>query len=183
MMKRNIFIQIFLLLLMVVPVAAEVSIDGFLQGLYGGRLDQSNPTATEQTASETRMQLRAEHFGDNGEFFGRLDFTYDAADSVQYDWELREGYFKFRLGDKLDLKVGRQIITWGTGDLVFINDVFAKDFGVEEGGLEKLREAVRNNMQRELDNRIASDLKSKVMDQLLVVNSILVHKALVLEAV
>ncbi|MBM2839078.1 MAG: hypothetical protein HW415_1703, partial [Deltaproteobacteria bacterium] len=29
----------------------------------------------------------------------------------------------------LDLRVGRQIITWGTGDLMFINDVFPKDYG------------------------------------------------------
>ena len=104
-------------------VSAEVSLDGFLQGLYGGRLDESNPTATEQTASETRMQLRAEHFGDNGEFFGRLDFVFDGADTARYDWELREGYFKFRLGNNFDIKVGRQILTWGTGDLIFINDV------------------------------------------------------------
>jgi hypothetical protein len=110
------------------PVFAEVSLDGFLQTLYGARLDESNPTATEQTASESRLQLRAEHYGDGAEFFGRLDFVYDAADSAQYIWELREGYMKFKLGQRLDFKVGRQILTWGTGDLIFINDVFAKDY-------------------------------------------------------
>ena len=62
-----------------------------------------------------------------------------------------------------------------------LDDAFAKDFGVEEGGLEKLREDVRNNMQRELDNRITSDLKAKVMDQLLEVNAVQVPKAIVLE--
>ncbi len=156
-MKKNIYIQIALLLLMVVPVAAEVSIDGFLQGLYGGRLDQSNPTATEQTASETRMQLRAEHFGDNGEFFGRLDFLYDAADSVQYEWELREGYFKFRLGDNLDFKVGRQIITWGTGDLVFINDVFAKDYqSFFVGRDDQYLKAPQNAIRAEYYNSLGS---------------------------
>ena len=116
------------LLLMAVPVAAEVSIDGFLQTLYGGRLDESNPTATEQTASEARLQLRVEDYGDAAEFFGRIDFVYDGADSSDYDWELREGYLKFRLGSRLDFKVGRQILTWGTGDLIFINDEFAKDY-------------------------------------------------------
>lgn len=62
-----------------------------------------------------------------------------------------------------------------------LNDEFAKDFGVEDGGIEKLREDVRGNMQRELDNRLGVDLKAKVMDQLLVVNSIQVPKAVVLE--
>ena len=120
-----------LLLVMValtVPLKAEVLIDGFLQNLQGARLDETNPTATELTASETRFQLRAEHFGDAGEFFARLDFVYDGADTGAYNWELREGYLKFQLGNNLDFKLGRQILTWGTGDLVFINDVFAKDY-------------------------------------------------------
>lgn len=109
-------------------VMAQLKLDGFLQTLHGARLDKSNPARTEFTASETRMQLRAEHFGDNAEFFGRLDFLFDGADSSRYDWELREGYLKFRLGDNIDIKAGRQILTWGTGDLLFINDVFAKDY-------------------------------------------------------
>ncbi|UCG61448.1 MAG: hypothetical protein JSV52_14190 [Candidatus Zixiibacteriota bacterium] len=117
-----------LLLTAAAPSQAEVTLDGFLQGLYGARLDEDNPTSTEHTASETRLQLRAEHFGDRAEFFGRLDFVWDGSDTVEYDWELREGYLKFRLGKYFDFKVGRQILTWGTGDLIFINDVFAKDY-------------------------------------------------------
>ncbi len=127
MLKRNILI-LTILMMMAVPLRAELYFDGFLQGLYGGRLDDNNPTETEYTASETRLQMRAEHFSDVGEFFGRLDFVYDGADSARYDWELREGYMKFRLGQKIDFKIGRQILTWGTGDLIFINDVFAKDY-------------------------------------------------------
>lgn len=127
MMKRNL-IYLTLILALALPIRAELYIDGFLQGLYGARLDENNPTATEMPASETRMQLRAEHFGNVAEFFGRLDFVYDGSDSSDYDWELREGYMKFRLGEFADFKVGRQILTWGTGDLIFINDVFAKDY-------------------------------------------------------
>lgn len=137
-----------LLLLAAVPASAEVRIDGFLQGLYGGRLDQHNPTETEYTASETRLQLRTEHFGDGVEFFGRLDFLYDGALANQYDWELREGYMKFRLGTNFDFKVGRQILTWGTGDLIFINDVFAKDYrsffvGRDDQYLKAPQDAIR----------------------------------------
>ncbi|MEW5796024.1 MAG: DUF1302 family protein [Candidatus Zixiibacteriota bacterium] len=117
-----------LLMISAAPAPAQVTFDGFLQGLYGGRLDKNNPTATEQTASETRLQLRVQHTGASGEFFGRLDFVFDGADTASYDWELREGYLKFRLGSRFDFKVGRQVLTWGTGDLIFINDVFAKDY-------------------------------------------------------
>jgi hypothetical protein len=28
----------------------------------------------------------------------------------------------------MDVKLGRQILTWGTGDLIFINDLFPKDW-------------------------------------------------------
>ena len=127
-MKRLVLIAMSLLVVTASPMKADVFLSGFLQGLFGGRVDENNPTSTEMTASETRMQLRAEHFGDQGEFFGRLDFVYDGADSAQYDWELREAYMKFRLGENIDFKIGRQILTWGTGDLIFINDVFAKDY-------------------------------------------------------
>ena len=68
-----------------------------------------------------------------------------------------------------------------TSELPELDDVFAKEFGVEEGGLAKLREDVSANMQRELNNRIQSDLKAKVMDKLLEANPVLVPKAIVRE--
>ena len=110
------------------PSFAEVYWSGFLQGLYGAGTDAKNPTGSEYTAAESRMQMRVEHFGDSSEMFGRLDFLWDGAQAAEYDWELREAYIKFKLGDQIDIKAGRQILTWGTGDLIFINDLFAKDY-------------------------------------------------------
>lgn len=128
MILKNVLTVLSLLFLAAPGLQAEVNIDGFLQMLQGARLDQGNPTATEMTASETRFQLRVEQYGDAGEFFARLDFIYDGADEAVYDWELREGYLKFRMGQNFDFKIGRQILTWGTGDLIFINDMFVKDY-------------------------------------------------------
>ena len=62
-----------------------------------------------------------------------------------------------------------------------INEEFAKAFGVEEGGVEKLREDIRANMKRELDNRIMMDIKTKVMDQLVAKNPLDVPKAIIQE--
>ena len=109
-------------------MAGETYMSGFLQGLYGAGIDRDNPTSSEYTASESRLQLRMESFSDNAEFFGRLDFVYDDYNDPNVDLELREAFMKFRMFDKLDFKIGRQIITWGTGDLIFINDLFAKDY-------------------------------------------------------
>jgi hypothetical protein len=63
--------------------------------------------------------------------------------------EIREGFLRFTtLSDHLDVKAGRQISTWGTGDLLFINDLFPKDWvsffiGREDQYLKAPGDAVR----------------------------------------
>ncbi|MBI2835201.1 MAG: hypothetical protein HYX76_12320 [Acidobacteria bacterium] len=54
------------------------------------------------------------------------DLLYDAVTRA-FAHDLREGYAGVGRGS-LDLRVGRQIVTWGLGDLFFINDVFPKDW-------------------------------------------------------
>ncbi len=119
---------ILLILLSFSTLSAEMMPSGFFQTLWGASLESLNPAASEYTALETRLQLRLEHLGEIGEFFGRIDFLHDSYLNSSGRVDLREGYAKFPIGDKLDFKIGRQIITWGTGDLLFINDVFAKDY-------------------------------------------------------
>jgi len=108
--------------------AQDVSLRGFVEGLWTGGLDDRNPVDRDYQAAETRLQLRAESYGDNAEVFAKVDFVQDGFDSANYFWELREAYVKFRTPIDIDFKIGRQILTWGTGDLIFINDVFAKDY-------------------------------------------------------
>jgi len=67
------------------------------------------------------------------------------------EWELREGNIALSLPEPLndlDLKVGRQILTWGTGDLIFINDLFPKNWesfflGRDEEYLKEPSDALR----------------------------------------
>ncbi len=47
-----------------------------------------------------------------------------------------------------------------------VDEEFAKAFGIEDGSLETLRTEVRENMQRELDERIKAQLKRQALDQL-----------------
>lgn len=51
-------------------------------------------------------------------------------------------------------------------ELPALNDEFFATYGVEEGGEEKFREEVRNNMQRELKNAALNKVKTSIMDQL-----------------
>ncbi len=116
------------LLLTAVASAQGLPVDGFVQGLWGGSLQERNPVPSDYSASEVRLQMKLEQYSGGGEFFARTDFVYDDVTEPKYDWELREGYVKFTLFKYVDFKLGRQISTWGTGDLIFINDVFAKDY-------------------------------------------------------
>ena len=60
-----------------------------------------------------------------------------------------------------------------------IDEAFAKAFGVEDGSVDKLREDIRGNMERELDNRLRTEIKNAVMDQLIEKNPIDVPAAIV----
>lgn len=48
-----------------------------------------------------------------------------------------------------------------------LDDEFAKAFGVEEGGMEKLKGDIRENMERELAQKLSQKNKDKVMDLLI----------------
>lgn len=108
---------------------------GFLE-VRGGVRTRDDPDQKDASIGEARLQLQTDRA--LGPALGRLtaDFLYDPVlDEQQVDLEegrgwldLREANLLFRPGERVDLKIGRQILTWGTGDLVFINDLFPKDW-------------------------------------------------------
>ncbi len=63
-------------------------------------------------------------------------------------------------------------------DLPEINDEFLKAFGIEAGGIERLRQEIGDNMRRELGETIRMNVRKQVMDQLLASNPIEVPKVL-----
>jgi trigger factor len=60
-----------------------------------------------------------------------------------------------------------------------LDDEFAKAFGVEEGGIEKLRSDIRQNMERELTQKLSQKNKDKVMDLLLENHDFTVPQAMI----
>ena len=96
------FLMTALMVVTILPMAGSVAaqdlyINGFVEGLWGAGLDDKNPTDRDYPAAETRLQLRAESYGDNAEVFAKIDFVQDGFDSTNYEFELREAYIKFRL--------------------------------------------------------------------------------------
>ena len=99
---------------------------GFAEGGLGARWDDIE-NLDKLTLGELR--LRAETSYDHSSF--RVDFKGDLAwDHVveDLDGQVREFALTFRPAAKVDAKLGRQVLTWGTGDLLFLNDQFPKDF-------------------------------------------------------
>ncbi|MDX1508151.1 MAG: trigger factor, partial [Woeseiaceae bacterium] len=53
-----------------------------------------------------------------------------------------------------------------------VDDELAKMFNVEEGGLEQFKQDVRENMEREAEQKVKNDLREQVMNGLLEANPI-----------
>ena len=60
-----------------------------------------------------------------------------------------------------------------------LDDSLAEVYGVEDGGIEKLTNDVRENMEREAEQRIRADLRDQAMTGLLEANPVEVPKALI----
>ncbi|MFC4314179.1 trigger factor [Steroidobacter flavus] len=60
-----------------------------------------------------------------------------------------------------------------------LNEEFAKVYGVEEGGIERLRSEVQENMERELGEAIKARVKKQILDGLLAANPIELPKSMV----
>lgn len=112
------------------PAGADADLHGFVETAGGVRTaDSPVQTQEDYTLRETRAQIRLNAYGEGTEAFVRLDALQDAVASSATELELREAFLRFTTaGGHLDVKGGRQALTWGTGDLVFINDLFPKDW-------------------------------------------------------
>lgn len=60
-----------------------------------------------------------------------------------------------------------------------VDDAFCATFGIEEGGVERLRADVRANMARELGQNVRARLKAQVLEQLYTANPVEVPRTLV----
>jgi trigger factor len=62
-----------------------------------------------------------------------------------------------------------------------LNDAFAEQLQIKEGGITQLRTEVRKNLERELKDVLRHDLRQKITDALLKANEIELPKALIQE--
>ncbi|HMB71944.1 MAG TPA: hypothetical protein VKQ06_00120, partial [Gammaproteobacteria bacterium] len=120
---------------------------GFLETAWGRRLDADPNFATRQSLGDMRARLETQWSNQVTRLTFAGDALYDDYES-EFDIEVRDLSFQFTPGEQVDLKVGRQILTWGTGDLLFLNDLFPKSWvsffsGREDEYLKAPSDAVR----------------------------------------
>ena len=127
--------------------AAELPFHGFLEAAAGARVVDDDTARDDFLLEEARFQLDFLHDGEVGSLQFRGDFLYDGV-KQDADIDVREASVFLTPLASVDLKVGRQILTWGTGDFVFLNDLFPKDWqsffiGRDDEYLKKPADAVR----------------------------------------
>lgn len=123
------------ILLLPPGVALSFNVHGFVDLRSGVRL-QEDPHQRDAILNEARAQLDVTHYGPVALWKLRADAVWDeAVGEYEQDFErgygiidLREANILVTPLDFMDVKIGRQILTWGTGDLLFINDMFPKDW-------------------------------------------------------
>ena len=109
----------------------NIELHGFLMGNFSGRTTGLTPSGEEGgdlLLAEERLRLDIFGWTESIEASARVkgDFVLDNV-ANQFSVDLREAYLDYTTGD-FDFRLGRQIVTWGVGDLLFINDRFPKDW-------------------------------------------------------
>ncbi|MCI5140907.1 MAG: hypothetical protein D3909_04105, partial [Candidatus Electrothrix sp. ATG1] len=76
---------------------------------------------------EARVQVQLDRDFDSFQVHFKGDLLADAV-TEELKADIRNLSLSFSPSDVVDVKLGRMVSTWGTGDLVFINDMFPKDW-------------------------------------------------------
>lgn len=139
---------------------------GFIEQAYGGRVSSDAGTKHDSyNMLEQRVQLKTRYPipGENilsdwrGVVTYKGDFTLDEYFQTTGSYEAREVHLAFSPASLIDVKVGRQVLTWGTGDYLFINDQFPKDYvsfyiGRDDEYLKKPSDALRVSLYPKIAN-------------------------------
>ncbi len=135
------------------------TIRGFWEVDYGKKLHEDDTKHDEYDMAEVRVQLKTKSYLEflplledwgvqaSVKLEGLLDEYFDTT----FELKVRELNLAFTPVDWMDVKIGRQILTWGTGDYLFVNDLFPKDYvsfyiGRDDDYLKKPSDAIRMSL-------------------------------------
>jgi len=128
---------------------------GFIEGAAGARWN-SVSNLDRLTLGELRVRAETRHVAEHYSIDFKGELLWDQV-VTDLDASLRELAVSFTPARFVDLKIGRQVLTWGTGDLLFLNDLFPKDFisffaGRDEDYLKSAADTARVSFYTEVVN-------------------------------
>ncbi|MCY7296803.1 hypothetical protein [Alteromonas sp. a30] len=111
-------------------------ITGFVELAYSHRLQTDPVLDRPQTLADARMQFQWDYALQASQLKTRADIYYDGVKNntelqireLAWQGSLSQLSILGELGQHFDAKVGQQVLTWGTGDYLFLNDLFPKDY-------------------------------------------------------
>ncbi|MFO8052484.1 MAG: hypothetical protein R6U54_00795 [Candidatus Omnitrophota bacterium] len=140
-------------------------IGGFFEAAFGYKFGQDQTKRDDFNLAEQRLQLETAIYPNQPQFLYdwraainfRGDFIVDEYFGGKTDFELRQLNLVATPFQDIDIKLGRQVLTWGTGDLVFLNDLFPKDYisfyiGRDVEYLKRPSDAVKISYYQDLFN-------------------------------
>ncbi len=101
---------------------------GFWEARGGVRTQRDPAARVAATMAETRVQLKSEYAWKQLVAEATADVYLDGVVFDESGIDVRQARLTWTATRHLDFRIGRQILTWGTGDLLFINDLFPKDW-------------------------------------------------------
>ena len=79
------------------------------------------------TMANRKFRLKTMKTNDNGGLFAKIDIVRDDVTGESFI-DFRELRLQYKLASWLDMSLGKQVSTWGVADMLFINDLFPKNW-------------------------------------------------------
>ena len=139
-----------------------LGIGGFLELAAGYKYKNDNTRKDDYNMMEARLQIKSRYHPSglletyNSEINFKGEMLVDGY-LEKTDIYIRESNILITPLTFMDIKLGRQIFTWGTGDYTFINDLFPKDYisfltGRDDEYLKKPSDGIRISIFNKLFN-------------------------------
>jgi len=140
-------------------------INGFIENDFGLKLGNDMTKRDEFNLFEQRLQLKTTLYPEWNTVLedwmaaidAKADFTVDEYFNGRTDAQWRLLNLSLSPVSWMDLKAGRQVFTWGTGDYLFINDLFPKDYvsfyiGRDDEYLKKPSDGIKASIYSDMTN-------------------------------
>ncbi|MBR0573211.1 MULTISPECIES: DUF1302 family protein [Pasteurellaceae] len=129
----------------------------FIEADYGVFTHNHTANNRDKSLAEIRSEIFANRYFGSHFLSAKLDLIADDIDDHSLQADLKELFVDFKLNDKMSVRLGQQVLTWGTGDYIFINDLFSKDWqsmlsGRDDSYLKKSDPAVKFNWFNDFAN-------------------------------